>query len=164
MRFTPKSDQELEAAAEAAKAKFMPWPAGTVCDYQILHVKDTKKDGSPCIDKNGHEFLIADVRVFNSSGEQRDLMHMFGAWNEWDLKRVCEANNMIDRYEAGQIDDYDLIGKTGKCVLKIEKGQPKGDGTNYPDKNTIKEFLKTAQPIQKSIKASDPELNDSIPF
>ena len=164
MKFTPKSEEQLQADAEAAKAKFAPWPANSICDYEILHVKDTKKDGSPAIDKNGNEFLIADVRIFNGAGEQRDLMHMFGAWNEWDLRRVCEANNMLDRYDAGQVDDYDLQGKTGKCVITIEKGTLKDDGTYYPDKNKIKEFLKPVQALQKSIKASSPELDDEIPF
>jgi hypothetical protein len=166
MKFTPQSEDELYAEAEKAKEKFAPWPADTVCDYDILHVKDIKKDGSPAIDKNGNEFLIADIRIFNDAGEQRDLTHNLGAWNKWHLKRICDANNMEDRYLSGQIDTYDLQGKTGKCIIGIEKGQPKGDGTFYNDKNVIKEFLKPSAPIGKTstTKQTEYELNDEIPF
>lgn len=152
MRFTPKSDEQIEAEKAERLAAYQPWPAGLVCDYEI-------KEAIEATSKAGNDMIKVHVDVYNDKGDVRGIIMYFGDWNDYHFSRINR-----DRYEAGQVDPEDLLGRTGKCVLGIEKGGLKDDGTRYADKNNIREFLKPAAPIKKSIKASDPELNDSIPF
>lgn len=153
MKFTPKSDEQFKALEEERKAQWQPWPAGSIVDYEILHCVAATSS-------KGNEMLKTDVRLFNDEGKQKDITIYLGDWNEYMLKRICEAGGIAERYEAGQVDDYDLIGKTGKCKLKIEKGAEKPDGSFYADKNAIAEVLK---PDSESKKV-DADLDDQIPF
>lgn len=152
MRFTPKTDEQIEAEKNERLDKYQPWPAGMVCDYEI-------KEANDAVSKNGRDMIKAHIDVYNEKGDAKGITVYFGDWNDYHFSRICR-----DRYEAGQVDAFDLPGKTGKCVLGIEKGGLKDDGTRYADKNNIREFLKPDVAVQKSIKASSPELDDEIPF
>lgn len=151
MRFTPKSDQEIEAEREANLSKYNPWPAGTVCDYEI-------KEAVEATSKAGRDMIKSHIDVYNDKGDVKGIITYFGDWNDYHFSRINR-----ERYEAGQVDPEDLLGRTGKCVLGIEKGGLKDDGTKYPDKNNIREFLKLDSEVKKA-KPVDDELNDSIPF
>lgn len=152
MRVTPKSDDQIESEKAERLAAYQPWPAGTICDYEI-------KEAVAATSKNGNDMIKCHIDVYNDKGEAKGIITYFGDWNDYHFSRINR-----DRYEAGQVDPEDLLGRTGKCVLGIEKGGLKDDGTRYADKNNIREFLKPIAPIQKSIKASDSELNDEVPF
>lgn len=152
MRVTPKTDEQYEAEQAERLEKYKPWPAGSIVDYEILHADDTKS-------KAGNDMIKVDVRIFNAEGKTKDLTDYIGEWNDYKLKRINP-----ERYEAGLVEAFDLIGKTGKCKLGIQIGGLKDDGTRYADKNEIKEYLKHDEPVQKRIKALDDELSDSIPF
>lgn len=154
MRVTPKTDEEIEAEKAERLAAWQPWPAGLVVDYEI-------KESLAATSKAGRDMIKAHIDVYNEKGECKGIIVYFGDWNDYHFSRICR-----DRYEAGQVDAEDLLGKTGKCILGIEKGSLKDDGTKYPDKNNIREFLKPAAPIGKQItvKQSEDELSDLIPF
>lgn len=152
MLVTPKTEEQFAAEEQERLEKYKPWPKGTICDYEIIDAKDG-------ISSKGNEMIVAEVRVFNSEGKAKEITDYIGEWNEFKLKRINP-----ERYEAGQVDAMDLIGKTGKCKLGIQIGGLKDDGTRYSDKNTIQEFLKADEQLQTSIKASSKELNDEIPF
>ncbi len=150
MKFIPKSDEQIEAERAASLSKYQPWPAGTVCDYEIKEAIDTTS-------KAGNDMIKAHIDCYNDKGDCKAVIMYFGDWNDYHFSRINR-----DRYEAGQVDAMDLTGRTGKCVLGIEKGGIKDEATGerYSDKNTIKEFLKPAAPIAKG----KVELNDKIPF
>lgn len=152
MRVTPKSDAEIEAEKNERLAAYQPWPAGTVCDYEI-------KESSEAVSKAGRDMIKAHIDVYNDKGEVKGLVMYFGDWNDYHFSRINR-----ERYEAGQVDAEDLLGKTGKCVLGIEKGGLKDDGTRYADKNNVREFLKPVEAVQRSIVSIEDTLNDEIPF
>lgn len=152
MRVTPKTDEQHEAEQAERLAQYKPWPAGSIVDYEILHADDTTS-------KSGKDMIKVDVRIFNAEGKTKDLTDYIGEWNDYKLKRINP-----ERYEAGLVEAFDLIGKTGKAKIGIQIGGLKDDGTRYADKNDIKEYLKRDETVQKSIKASSPELDDEIPF
>lgn len=152
MRVTPKLEDEIEAEKAANLAKYQPWPDKTICDYEI-------KEAVDAISKSGRDMIKAHIDVYNEKGEVKGITVYFGDWNDYHFSRICR-----DRYEAGQVDAFDLPGRTGKCVLGIEKGGLKDDGTRYADKNNIREFLKPIGETPKSIKAVADDLDDSIPF
>lgn len=150
MRVTPKSENQIETEKAERLAAYQPWPAGTVCDYEIKEAKEARS-------KNENDMIKAHVDVYNDKGECKAITVYFGDWNDYHFSRINR-----ERYEAGQVDAEDLLGKTGKCVLGIEKGGLKDDGTKYPDKNNIREFLK--RDGADVAKKATTELNDEIPF
>lgn len=152
MKFTPKSDEQLNQEQTERLNKFV-LPAGTVVDYEI-------KEAMNKVSKAGNDMIEIHVDVYNDKGDAIGIRDWIGEWNIHKLKRICEANGMLDRYEAGQVDDYDLVGKTGKAKLGIQKGTQKEDGSFYADRNNIQEYMKPVEPVTKG----EPELNDSIPF
>jgi hypothetical protein len=152
MLVQPKTEEQFAAEEAERLEQYKPWPAGTICDYEVLTAVETES-------KSGKPMIKAEVRLFNSEGKTKDITEYLGSWNEYKLSRIAP-----DRYEAGQVDDYDLVGRTGKCKLGIQIGGFKDDGTRYADKNEVREYLKPAQPVQKSIKALDDELNDELSF
>lgn len=159
MKFTPKSDAEFEKEKEERLAAYQPWTAGIVCDYEInSSVEKLSKTGKDMIEIKG--------KIYNAKGESKDFTDYLGSWNEYRLKRICEAGGILERYEAGQVDDYDLVGKNGKCKIGIQKGAQKDDGSFYGDKNIIQEYLKPDAAAAKPAKQKlvDPELDDTIPF
>jgi hypothetical protein len=164
MRVTPKTDEQIAAEQAERAAQFKPWPTGSIVDYEILHAEDTETKGKrneygDFIEGSKKPMIKADVRLFNAEGKTKDITDFIGEWNEYKLKRIVP-----DRYEAGQVDAFDLIGKTGKCKIGIQIGGLKDDGTRYADKNDIKEYLKRDEPIQKKTVAIEDELSDLIPF
>lgn len=142
VRVTPKTDEQFDAIEQERKAQWLPWPVGSICDYEILSAKDS-------VSSKGNEMIVTDVRVFNDKGEQKDLTDYIGEWNEYKLKRINP-----ERYEAGLVEAEDLIGKTGKCKLGLSKGQskgtydPEGKEEFYADKNDIKEYLKVEASVE----------------
>lgn len=161
MRVTPKTDEQIEAERAANLSKYQPWPAGTVCDYEIkeaidTHTKGKLDDYGTPIEGTKKDMIKAHIDCYNEKGEVKGIITYFGDWNDYHFSSINR-----ERYEAGQVEAEDLLGRTGKCILGIDIGGPKGDGTNYPNKNSIKKFLKPAAPI---LKVSSPELDDQIPF
>lgn len=157
MKFTPKNDQELADEERLRKEKYV-WPAGSICDYEIESAIDK-------VSSKGNEMIEISVKVFNAEGKTQNIFDYLGEWNLFKLKHICEANNMADKYEAGDISSEDLYYKTGQCRLKIQKGAKKDDGTFYSDKNVIDDFLKSSGTVAtKKAKPLDKELDDEIPF
>lgn len=161
VRVTPKTDEQFEQEEAERKAQWLPWPVGATYDYEVLHAKDSKS-------KSGNEMIVVDVRVFNAEGKQKDLTDYIGEWNEYKLKRLNP-----ERYEAGLVEADDLVGKTGKCKLNLQKGQSKGtydaEGKEefYADKNGIAEYLKAdgALPKKPALSNDIPlDLNDEVGF
>lgn len=162
VKLTPKSDEQFEKEEVERRAKWQPWPPNVPYDYEIVSAKNTLTKAKP--DKPQREMIEIEVKIYNDKGESKQITDYLGEWNDWKIKRICEANGLLDRYESGQVDDQDLWGKTGKCELGVQKGTQKDDGTFYPDKNVIKEFLKIAGTKPKAAPINDDEFGDSIPF
>lgn len=154
MQFIPKSLEEIEAEEIKRKEQYL-WAAGTKCGFRVLYGVE-EKDG-----KYGPYFQ-ADIRVFKDENTWLDLKAFLAPGSKKFLQ-FCEATGLVDRYQSGQIDTYDIEDKTGTCTLGIKRS-PKKDGTGVYENNTIEEWIKPAGEVPKSIKASDTELNDSIPF
>ncbi len=120
MRVTPKTDEQYEAEQAERAAQYKPWPAGSIVDYEILHAEDTETKGKfneygDLIEGSKKPMIKVDVRIFNVEGKTKDLTDYIGEWNDYKLKRINP-----ERYEAGLVEAFDLIGKTGKCKIGIQ--------------------------------------------
>lgn len=164
MKFTPKTDEQFQKEEAERKERFL-WPAGSIVDYQIVSAETKISSGKKT---SGEEMFELAIEIYNGAGEKQTIREWIGSWNLFMLKAICESNNMLAAYEAGEVNAHDLYDKTGKAKLKVEKGQPNPNGGNYPDKNKIQEFLKEApsKPIAARVTQaqSQDELSDEIPF
>lgn len=74
----------------------------------------------------------------------------------WKMHNFCEAVGLADNYQSGEIRAEDLIGRSGKLLLTIEKST----NPEYPDpKNAVEDYLPAAS--EEISLAKD---DDDIPF
>lgn len=143
MNFDPKSEKEVSEAACA--------PAGEY-DFDVLEAEDTiSKSGNPMIKVNLGLYIDGKVknRVFD---------YLLGAM-EAKLRHFCDTTGLLSRYESGQLEAADCIGRSGRVKIVID---PAGQ---YPAKNSVKDYV--CRPAKPLASQSTPqrEVDESeIPF
>lgn len=155
MRFTPKSDEQLDQES-SARGPFKPG------EYDF-EVKTAVDDTS----KAGNEMISLEIKVYNDLGEVRTVKDWLvsSPGMMYKIKHFTDSVGLHNEYEAGTFDAYDCLNRTGKVKLKVEKGV----GT-YPDKNTVADYMPATDGKPKT-KQSAPakqmavmDLDDEIPF
>jgi len=154
MKFTPKSDQQL------AEEKLLPegqYP------FEISGAEDSVSKSS------GLDMIVLTVRVFRENGKF-DLLTDYLSSSEkaaFKLSNICKAVHLKDKYDAGELDCTDFIGKTGYVKIGIKKDTSRV----YPDKNVIGSYIvpeDDAKPVKpKGSLAASKSANiedDTIPF
>jgi hypothetical protein len=141
-------------------------------DEQIADIQNRKlltdgiypfivKTYEPRISKTGNSMLEIMVGVLDSEGNERNIKDFLLATDTmiFKLKHFCEAIGMHKEYAAGRFDPAKCLGRTGKCVIGLQKGNEKPDGTGYyPDRNSIKDYVKAEMVEDK------PPFDDDIKF
>ncbi len=80
------------------------------------------------------------------------------------IKHFCETAGIEQEYAAGQFNPPDLVGKEGLARITIQRGKARKDkdgredGSYYPDKNTVRDYIK-----RTDLKPSC-SMNDDIAF
>lgn len=142
MKFAPKTEKEI------AEANL--WPKGTYA-FEILESAEQK-------DKNGNDMLKLKVKVFKETGATQHIFdYVSGTWMEFKLRHLCEACGLLNKYETGELDAFDFVGKTGYCKVGISIDK----SGEYPDKNGINDYLVDDPVVLKPSNAVD---GDDIPF
>jgi len=102
-------------------------------------------------DRQGAQ-IFANYNIKNKSEKAQEI-----AWRE--LSALGHAIGVL----AGHSDD--LLYKPFTAKVGIEKGKPKGDGTNYSDRNRIEKFypLDSGAPPAKPAPAPKPTVVASAP-
>lgn len=141
MKFKPKTEKEL------AEANL--WPNGPY-PFEILESEEKE-------DKNNNPMFALKVKIFKDSGASQNIFdYVSPTWMEFKLRHLAEACGLLAEYEQGEMEAYQLVGKTGTCKVNVSKDKT----GQYPDKNGIADYL-----VEK---ASDPKAynikDDSIPF
>jgi len=73
------------------------------------------------------------------------------------VRHACDSFGLLDKYQSGNLESDDFIGRTGKAKIGIEKDKT----GKYPDRNKIVDYcVRTAKPINKQSEAPD----DDLPF
>lgn len=148
MQFTPKTDAQFVQEEKERKEKYL-WPSNSICDYEVNHSLEKIGDYG--------NYIELGLTIYNDKGEKQTIKDFLGGESK-KLKQYCEANS-ID-YDAGNIEEHQLDGKSGKCMIGVRKGKKKDDGTFYGDSNNIISYLKPAGTKAKS----DLPFDDDIPF
>jgi len=139
MKFKPKSEKEL------AEANL--WAVGEY-PFEILEAEDAT-------DKNGDDMFKLKVKVFKDSGASQNIFeYVSGTWMEYKLRHLAEVAGLLAEYESGEIEAYQLVGKTGTCKVNISKDKT----GQYPDKNGIADYI-----VGKAA-AAKVDMDDDIPF
>lgn len=150
---------------EKNRTSFKVWEKG-VYDFTTLeevsfgtktyYAKETlSKAGNPMwvipvkiFAKDGSDFTIHLIDYIPTTGEMR-----------FKHAHLADATGNGDKYDSGKLTLQDVLFKSGRLELDIQKGSSKPDGGTYPDKNVIRDYVK-----KESSGSKKDELDDDIPF
>lgn len=121
MRFTPKSEKEI---AEAGL-----WEKGNY-PFEIVEAAEE-------VSKTGKDMIKMKVKLYNGDKTQIIFDYLLPDTMEYKLRHLCEVACLLPEYETGNLEAYNLVGKTGnaKVGISVDKtGQ-------YPNKNNINDYL-----------------------
>lgn len=156
MKFTPMSD------ADYNQSRSNTFPAGT---YPCEIIKCEEK-----VSKQGNKMFETIVKIYDDSGRTTNVFCYLIAEGKaaWQLRAAAEELGVLDKYNAGELEDVDILGLESYAVVGIQKSE------GYADKNIIKSFKanggeKKASPAvkQKPIsqsKGNFDDLDDDINF
>jgi len=144
------------------------WKAGTY-DFEV-------HDASEEISKaSGNEQIKLTIWVFNTQGERKTVFDYLGAAAkvQWKVRQFCAGVGMIPQYESGELDIDEIVERTGRLKLGIQKSD------QYGDQNKIMSYLEKEDQAPRAARpptASRPaaaarqparaaaDLDDEIPF
>ncbi len=158
--------QHVATAQEAnANNGFAPWPAGDY-DFEVHDACDEQSKAS------GRDQIKLTLYVFNEDGNKRTVFDYLGCDEKsaWKVRHFAEAVGLLDHYERGELDVNDIVGRTGRCRLRVK---PESNG--YPANNSVGDYVpqeakeKSARPVARpspapARKLAPADLDDEIPF
>ena len=152
MKFTPKSDGQLEQEAAARG----PFKAGEY-DFDVIEATDD-------VSKNGNDMIALKIKVYNDLGETRTVRDWLVSTDGmmYKIKHFADSTGLTKEYESGGFESFDCLNRSGKVKLRIEKGSG-----SYPDKNTVADYVPASHErpkMQAPKPSSTADLDDEIPF
>ena len=134
MRFEPISE---EKAAETSNSS--PFPRGDY-DFEVTAAAEG-------VSSAGNEQFAVELFIYNQEGKRRKIFDYLGiaANMQWKFRQFCEAIGMIDKYEAGEINDYEMIDRVGRASIGIQNAT-----AEYPARNRVMKYL----PREAEVKAA----------
>jgi hypothetical protein len=154
MKFTPKTNEEIESMGLIDPGMYK---------FSVLEAEDQ-------ISKTGNEMIKLTLRVQDAHGIMHNIFDYLlekGKPMAFKLRHFCEHTGLLAKYEAGELTAADCLDKTGVCEVIVQPGQDKYDGSKYPDKNAIKDYLQNKSSISKDPlpeTTGHPAFDDDIPF
>lgn len=121
MRFTPKSEHEIEAENLLPKGRY---------DFEVVKAEDA-------VSKKGNEMIKVCLKVFAPNG---------GTPFVWDylleaflgkLLNFCSATGLMEAYNNGDLQADMLFGRCGKVDIDTEPASG-----NYKAKNVVVDYVR----------------------
>lgn len=156
MKFQPMSENEI--------AESNLWPVGDY-DFQVF-------DASDEISKAGNPMVKLTVDVFNDEGDRKRVFDYLVA-SDTSMGKVlgfADAVGLREEYNRGELQTVDMVQRSGRCKLGIQKDK----NGQYPDKNSVANYIKATsdvarsnqtgvrKPVAREKVAAD--LDDEVPF
>jgi hypothetical protein len=151
--FTPMTDEEINCFHIIEEG---------IYDFEVIKcTRKISKSGNAMAeiqiniwDKNGKTSLIYDYLVFSTV-----------PLNIKKVKHFCDTVGLQDAYKKGSLPE-DLERLSGEVLIGIKEEQPKGDGTFYPKKNFVVDYIgKDKKELEdKKEVLQDDFYDSSIPF
>lgn len=165
MKFQPKSHEEIEKEA-AARGPLKPG----VYDFETTFAGEK-------LSQSGNEMIELELRVYDGDGGSRKMRDYLVSTPgmAYKLRHFCESVGLADKYECGEIQDFDLDGTTGKVRLGLERQ------AGYAERNKVVDYVvdagapksarvsperPAARPAERkpAMVSADPFEDDEIPF
>lgn len=152
--FAPKTDAEIHAIQNRGLL-----PEGV---YPF-----TVKEVAAQVSKSNNPMLKIRIGVVDKDGSERSIVdYLLGTEQMiYKLKHFCDTIGFEEEYAKGTFDPTKCLKRSGEVRIGVQKGNPKEDGSGfYPDKNVVKDYVKSAQSEVKKAVEKDPELSKDVPW
>lgn len=151
MRFTPKTESELQSMNLI--------PQG-IYDFCVIKAEEQKS-------KSGNDMIVLTLKVWEDNRERQITDYLLEAMPH-KFRHFNEAVGLLNIYQTGELHANDCLNKKGKVEIIVQQGQAKPDGSRYPNKNSIKDYVvekqKTISISPTKEEAKEEIFNDDIPF
>jgi len=142
MTFAPKSEKEVSESSCAPVGEY---------DFDVLNAEDA-------ISKSDNPMIKVTIGLYIGDTVKNRIFDYLLPAMEAKLRHFCDTTGLLSRYESGQLEAADCIGRSGRVKIGIE---PAGQ---YPAKNVVKDYVcRPAKPLASN-SAPNPESEDDIPF
>jgi hypothetical protein len=148
MRFQPKSEEEIQTMS-------LMHPG--IYDFEVIKATDK-------VSRSGKEMIELQLSVWDTNGKPHTIYDYLMDAMAYKLRHFTEVAGLIDKYNAGIIDEADCLGKSGSVEIIIQKGQPKPDGGFYSDKNSVKDYIVGKPRNNRETKEEEITFSDDVPF
>lgn len=153
MKFTPKTEKEIQEENL--------WPNGNYT-FEIAKANNG-------VSKNNNDMIVLQLNVFTEDGSRVQIVTDYLVEAVlYKLRHCADACGLLDKYEQGELNAEDFVGKSGTIKLGIQKDKT----GEYDDKNVVKDYivenkLTAAQEKHTQDKGNafvSADLDDGIPF
>lgn len=150
IQLSNKSDEQLEKDVREANLI----PKNTICDFEVLDevtwgTRTIRTEDSES--KAGNNMIVLVLKIFYQESSITIIDYLTSGNERMEFK-LRHAINSCSVPAQGSVSAKDFIGKSGKCKIGIQKDKT----GEYPDKNSIQDYVTKATPTTE-------ELDDSIP-
>lgn len=104
MKFEPQTDEQIAASGLLANG---------IYDFEIPAAEDK-------VSSNNNEMIEIKLNIYDTDGSIRSIRDWIMPQMVKKFKHFHNACGMMDKYESGTLVAADIIGKTGKCIVKQE--------------------------------------------
>jgi|SRR6185503_2271199 len=150
MRFTPKTEQEIQTMALVEPGEY---------SFQVIEALDQ-------VAKSGNEMIKLKMKIWDNMGRERLIFDYVLEAMAFKLRHFCDATGLTEKYESGELRASDCPGRAGKLELGLEESKPNPNGGMYAPKNMVKDYIKSEGTTAKLTEAIKDEFdnNADIPF
>jgi len=144
MRVEPKTEKEIREMN-----LFDPG----IYDFEVTEAKERESSsGNPMIELRLIMYIGEKTRYVTDYLVSTPKM-------AYKIRHFAEATGMLEKYEAGEIDPRDMIGRAGKCEIIISSDK---EGV-YADRNAVKDYIPTDEATaEKAIKKAKGKALDVV--
>lgn len=158
--FQPLTDEEIEMMGLV--------PEG---EYRFEVAKATSK-----MSNGGNPMIELVLKVWDKNGSEQQVYDYLVSTPKmmFKVKHFCDSVGLTQEYLKGHFQDWQCTGKSGRAYIVVTKGKPNDEGGMYPDKNSVRDYIKSTTNNIGSASASialpaltpkaEPEHDDDIPF
>jgi len=149
MRFTPKTDEEINAENMLAPG---------IYSFEVINAENK-------VSKKDNEMIVLSLQIFDHDGNHAQRINDYLLESmAFKLKHAAEACGFGDQYKSGDLQAEWFVGKTGQVRVGVEPAKD-----NYPARNSIKDYIvkkdgEPDTPMVASGKTPSADLGDAIPF
>lgn len=143
LQFTPETEEELLDLMPDGEYDF--------------YVKESEKYVNQ---KNGNQSIKLTLGIINHRNIEKLLNCYLSVNYKLLLKHFCDATGLEEHYKKGTLSPEHCKNQSGKCKIITEIQE----GTNYPPKNVIRDFVKRVPGAQNTAPPVNDFIDDTIPF